>query len=121
MEEKEEIFDATLKKKKKKKNTSEFNPELEGTEPAFCESMEELSIEGPLKGENEQNNTTPEPMEDDLNDFSMMKKKKKPRATAVEETTAAATHTPEPEEDNGEETWHGSDRDYLYHELLSRV
>lgn len=112
MEEKEfSEFDPSLKKKKKKKNTSSFNPDME------MDNMEEESMEDKNDSPLVESVSNLSLADDELGDFSMMKKKKSKKSTE----TNSQTTVPVEEQDVGEESWKGTDRDYTYNELLCRV
>uniref|UniRef100_A0A1B6KFB0 Eukaryotic translation initiation factor 2 subunit 2 n=1 Tax=Graphocephala atropunctata TaxID=36148 RepID=A0A1B6KFB0_9HEMI len=118
-------------KKKKKKKKGTFNlEELDGALPDGTASKKDDTTEGGMDDENA--------MEDNFSleiDFSMTKKKKKKKKD-IDELVAeeekekeqmdkdhGCTETErklEPAEDESQ-TWSGSDRDYTYDELLTRV
>lgn len=112
-------FDETLdldnfgKKKKKKKKTTFNLDELEGALPDSKDGVDVAD-----KGDD---------LEDDFDidmDFSKSKKKKK-RKKDLDELVAEEEERKQEERDNELEderqTWVGSDRDYTYEELLTRV
>ncbi|XP_054274683.1 eukaryotic translation initiation factor 2 subunit 2-like [Macrosteles quadrilineatus] len=103
--------------RKKKKKKKAFNlEELDGALPDTTGKTKEDGMEG---GENE------EAIEDSLSldmDFSTKKKKKKKKKD-LDELVAEEEkkEKDQGDKDHAEDTWLGSDRDYTYDELLTRV
>uniref|UniRef100_A0A1B6F6B7 Eukaryotic translation initiation factor 2 subunit 2 n=1 Tax=Cuerna arida TaxID=1464854 RepID=A0A1B6F6B7_9HEMI len=107
-------------KKKKKKKKAAFNlEELDGALPDGTASKKDDTTEGVVDDENA--------MEDNFSleiDFSMTKKKKKKKKDIDELVAEEEKEKEQMDKDHAEDesqTWAGSDRDYTYDELLTRV
>uniref|UniRef100_A0A1B6MCK5 Eukaryotic translation initiation factor 2 subunit 2 n=1 Tax=Graphocephala atropunctata TaxID=36148 RepID=A0A1B6MCK5_9HEMI len=107
-------------KKKKKKKKGTFNlEELDGALPDGTASKKDDTTEGGMDDENA--------MEDNFSleiDFSMTKKKKKKKKDIDELVAEEEKEKEQMDKDHAEDesqTWSGSDRDYTYDELLTRV
>lgn len=123
MTEEDAIFDPSIKKKKKKKKTNfDLDAALgEGENETITTTAPEANEE-----HTEAPNATEEaPVEDNLDlelDFSKQKKKKKKKKDLDEIIGDAADNKEDKENmDDNTVSWIGSDRDYTYDELLTRV
>lgn len=133
------LFDPSMKKKKKKKKTP-FDLDAAMAGENINATSSERTEAGPtsddadnIKDQSDDVETERKEKDDDLSldfdDFSMMKKKKKKKVKLPDlETLDTKTDRIEDGPDEDEQiapsdglTWSGSDRDYTYDELLTRV
>uniref|UniRef100_A0A7S3E8X0 Translation initiation factor IF2/IF5 domain-containing protein n=2 Tax=Rhodosorus marinus TaxID=101924 RepID=A0A7S3E8X0_9RHOD len=120
------LFDPNQKKKKKKKKVV---TEEEGVEEATA-GVEEVSIGADGEGARKDGElddagagTTADPGLGGLMDFGKKKKKKKPKVqfTGGEELEANSQGPKVDDQDESALPWAGTDRDYLYKEMLDRT